>query len=184
MNNTVIFDTRRIFFPTGSGGGEGGPTSADKVSIEIKKDGHPVKTNVQSAVQSIVNEIDNGTSADKVTIDIQTEEGYITTNVQDAVQNIIDEIDSSSENVRIISELQGTVLSDDHLIIMDGNAAGAEQIITLPDMNTDSMTIIVRQLGDYGVSIIRGEKSFELGYDGDWVIFDWIKEKTNWYWRQ
>lgn len=57
--STVIYDTRRIFWPVS--GGSSGPTSADKVSIDIESDTEiSSKTNVQDAVQYLADHI-NGT---------------------------------------------------------------------------------------------------------------------------
>lgn len=57
--NTVIYDTKRIFFPTG--GGSGGPSSADKVSIKVKSDTEISSVqNVQAAVQYLVDHINGG----------------------------------------------------------------------------------------------------------------------------
>lgn len=57
--NTVVYDTRKIFFPTG--GGSSGSTSADKVSIDIKSDTEISSTkNVHDAIQFLADHI-NGT---------------------------------------------------------------------------------------------------------------------------
>ena len=63
MMNTVIYDSRRIFFPTGSGG-SGGSSSADKVSVDIKSETEISSVqNVQAALQYLADHI-NGSIGD------------------------------------------------------------------------------------------------------------------------
>lgn len=69
--STVVYDTKRIFFPTG--GGSGGSTSADKVSIKIDSSGEISEaTNVQEAIQmmassfeQLVNDLPENLKEDK-----------------------------------------------------------------------------------------------------------------------
>lgn len=52
MNNTILYDSKRIFLSGGSGGGGGDPVSADKVSINIETSGELSQAkDVQTAIQ-------------------------------------------------------------------------------------------------------------------------------------
>ena len=81
---------------------------------------------------------------------------------------------------RIVTAASDMVLSTDHLVWMMGET---NQTLTLPDMAADSQTIVVRQMGNNGTSIIRGTNTWNLTYYGDGITIDWLGATTNWYWR-
>jgi len=57
--------------------------------------------------------------------------------------------------------------------------------LTLPDMDVDAHTLVIRRIGDTGgADIAHGTNTYSLLYDGDGATFDWVKARTNWYWRQ
>lgn len=86
---------------------------------------------------------------------------------------------------RVVSALSATVLPTDYLIWMDSEAAGDVQTLTLPDMEADAMTIVVRHLGsDYPTTIVRGANTYQLAGNGAAVAIDWLKATGEWYWRQ
>lgn len=86
---------------------------------------------------------------------------------------------------RVVSALTATVLATDYLIWFDSEAAGDVQELTLPDMDADAMTIVVRHLGsDYPTTIRRGNSTYQLAGEGAAVAIDWLKATGEWYWRQ
>lgn len=92
-------------------------------------------------------------------------------------------------NTRVISATNETVLASDYLIWMDSETAQDEQTIHLPDMATDSQSIVIRHLGsDHPTTIVRATatatNTYQLTGDGASIAVDWLGAKTNWYWRQ
>lgn len=90
---------------------------------------------------------------------------------------------------RIVTATNATVLASDMLIWMDSEAAEDDQTIFLPDMATESQTVVIRHLGgDHPTTIVRatagGTNTYTLAGDGAAVAVDWLGIKTNWYWRQ
>ncbi len=92
---------------------------------------------------------------------------------------------TASFDSRIIESASGTVSNSDYLIWMDSNVSGTNQVLTLPDMEEASKTIVVRQLGDaYYTTLQHGTNAYVLSGDGTAVALDWLGARTNWYWRQ
>ena len=89
----------------------------------------------------------------------------------------------ASAAARVIATASGTVQDGDDLILMDGATLGAAQTLTLPNMTAEAMTVTVRQIGNYGVTITRGNNSYYLTGDGDGVTLDWVLSTATWYWR-
>ena len=96
---------------------------------------------------------------------------------------------------RVVTETNATVLATDYLIWLDGSATGAnlgsddEMVLDLPDMATESQTVVVRRLGNTGEVKLRRvsgttTNTYALGSDGSAVAADWVGARTNWWWRQ
>ncbi len=90
-----------------------------------------------------------------------------------------------SMNSRLLTGASNEVAYSDYLIWMDSEAAGTNQVLTLPNMTNDAQTIVVRHLGnDYPTIIRHGESEWLLQGDGAAVAFDWLLQKGKWFYRQ
>lgn len=96
---------------------------------------------------------------------------------------------------RVVSETNATALATDYLVWLDGSATGAnlgsddEMVLDLPNMESESQTIVVRRLGNTGEVKVRRvfggiTNTYLLGSDGSALAADWLGARTNWYWRQ
>lgn len=95
---------------------------------------------------------------------------------------------------RVVTETNATALATDYLVWLDGSATGAnlgsddEMVLDLPDMASESQTIVVRRLGNTGEVKVRRvfnnlTNTYLLGSDGSALAADWLGARTNWYWR-
>jgi hypothetical protein len=84
---------------------------------------------------------------------------------------------------RMVTTEIATVKPIDYIIWMDSISAQTNQTLIFPNMGQQSQTVIVRQLGNYETTLVRGTNTYSLAGDGASIAMDWLPIMTNWYWR-
>ena len=86
---------------------------------------------------------------------------------------------------RVVTESTATMAEGETLIVMDGETAGGNQSLALPDLSADFASLVVRQIGDETHTVItHAGNAVRLEGDGSALAFDWVASRGEWLWRE